>query len=113
MAEAPSSVLQLVEQKLGHPVVEREISGTVGTTAAGLVLQNPRRLGLVLYNLSAGVLFVRPRREASSTNGLRVAAGGFRSWWWEEDFTFQAQRLSIIGDGANLAYYGIEYLIRG
>lgn len=107
------SVYDLVAQELGYPVTEVETDTTVGLTVAELMGQNPRRLAFVIVNLSTGNLFVRPRGQASSTAGIRIASAGTLSVWYKEDYTLPAQRWSIVGDAAGLAYTLIELIMEG
>lgn len=107
----PSNIQELIDREMGFPTTEAETVGTVGTTVAQLVDNNPRRIQLIIQNLSTGALFIGLDRATSSTRGVRIATGGFRSVWYKEDHTLPARGWFVIGDGAGLAYYVLEVLM--
>lgn len=93
--------------------VEREATLTsIGVTADQLFRANPSRGWLYIGNLSANTLFARPTRTATTISGFRIASGGFRLLWWEEDYELPTLEWSIIADGAGSALYAVEILFQ-
>lgn len=107
----PQSVQDLIDREFGFPTTEAETATTVGTAVAQLVSNNPKRVALVVVNLSTGALFIGLDRATSSTRGLRLATGGSVSMNYNDDFTLPAREWFIIGDGAGLAFYALEVLM--
>jgi len=104
----PLDVHDLVERELGVQVQEEEVATTVGATDAQLFTQNPKRVAFLVTNLSAGVIFIRPKATASSTTGIRLSPNGGQAYiFWREDLTLPAKEWRIIGDGAGLAFYAL------
>jgi len=62
---------------------------TAAVAAAGnLILRNnPDRVGFIIINLSANIVYISPLPGVLATAGIRLAAGGdWRSFVWDEDF---------------------------
>lgn len=93
--------------------VEREPTLTsIGVTADRLVTANPSRGWLLVVNTSAGAIYLRPTRQPTTTLGIRIATGGYRLFWWEEDYTLPTLEWNIIGDAAGLTFYALEVLFQ-
>lgn len=58
----------------GTPTTPRLTSATVGTTASRIVLNNPRRVKLLLLNLGAVDVFVSFTSDVSTSSGLKLVA---------------------------------------
>lgn len=62
----------------GGPTTPKLTSTTVGTTASRIVLNNPRRVKLVLLNLGASDVYVSFDSSVTTSAGIKlVAATGF------------------------------------
>ena len=98
----------IVDQLYGTSTSHRIGSTTsVGTSVAELVIASPRRLSLIVQNLhSSNSLYILPSDEAvSSTRGLRIAAGGFRSFTLREDFILPSLSWWAIASGASTSVF--------
>lgn len=110
----PKSVHELIAQKWGVRTTEREdnVTAAVGTASELIARDDPTRLALLVVNLSGNTLFVRPRKPASTTIGIRISPnGGALSSNWEDDFTLPAKDWNAIAGGAASAIYVLEILI--
>ena len=58
----------------GTPTTPRLTSATVGTTASRIVVNNPRRVKLLLLNLGAVDVFVSFSSDVSTSSGLKLVA---------------------------------------
>lgn len=105
------NVRELVQERLGAVTAERSSIGTVGTTAARLVTNNPRRLLLVVTNLSTGTLYVDVTPGVSSTRGIAINPAISVSFAWFEDFTLPTREWYAVGSAADLAYSVLEQLM--
>lgn len=63
----------------------------LGAAPLMILANNPNRLGAVIVNLSANVVYIGLTNEVSATNGIRLNAnGGQASLIWDEDFQMTA-----------------------
>jgi hypothetical protein len=73
---------------------------------------NPRRIGLVVMNLSTNGIYVRPQMEASATAGIAlVAGGGSLSMNCIEDFHLPALEWHAVASGGGSAIYSVGIVI--
>ncbi len=78
-----------IEREVGVPTVPTfdPDTASVGVTVVRIAPADSNRLGLLIVNLSAGAVFVKPRRDVASTSGIRLAPnGGSLTLVWREDF---------------------------
>lgn len=83
------SVHDLVADRFGVRTRVNEVVGAQAPTASAVLLRdNPMRYAFVVQNLGADPVFMRPRRAASATAGIRLGAnGGSISFSVDEDFS--------------------------
>ena len=85
----PRSLDELIAQRFGFrttPVVNPLVS-SVGTSVVAIAPNNPRRVALIVMNLSATAnLFVLPERTVSTTKAIVIGPMTGQSFIWDEDF---------------------------
>ena len=83
------------------------------TTADRVIAkQNPKRLGLVVVNLSANIVYIRPIAAASATEAIQLnASGGMVSMNVHDDFVLPTMEWHGLGAAVNLAILVIEVCI--
>lgn len=105
------NVQDLLLARFGLQTFDRETSAQAGVAASQLMRQNPYRLGFVLVNMSIGNnLYIRPRRPPSSTVGIPLGPGEWRSMIYDEDFSLVNQEWFIIASAAASDFYLLEVL---
>jgi hypothetical protein len=65
-----------LERRFGGMLREVPADVTVGTSSAEAVGRDPERVFLLVVNLSANDVFIRPNGPASSTSGIRLEPNG-------------------------------------
>ena len=108
-----TSVYELIEAKLGVRVDFRfgEIS-SVGTASVVAARNDPGRVALVIVNLSANTITVRPVNPATTTQGIRLGAnGGAVAQNWQDDLILPALVWNAIASGANSDIFIVEAII--
>lgn len=86
---------------------------SVGTTLEELVMANPKRVSLTIFNTHASnTLYFKEGREVSATNGIPVYSGGNVGITLRDDGEYVKERFVIIADGASTTYVVVEGLIR-
>ena len=90
--------------------VENPLNVTsLGATAQKLLSNNPNRLGFVIVNLSANIVYIGLENSVSSTKGIRLDAnGGSSGCIWDEDFDMTAWAWWAVASGAASAIYVLE-----
>ena len=107
-----TTLRDLLIKELGVETYERETSATAGVNSSQLLRQNGSRIAFVYMNLSTGDTHrIRPRKRASTTEGLIVGPGEWRSFLYREDFTLVGQEWHVISSAAGSAYYMLELLL--
>ena len=108
------TIRDLLEARLGTrftPFTNRVVS-SVGTSVIQVLRQDPSRVGFVIVNLSANVIFLTPIGTPSSSLGIRLGpSGGSVTTWWEEDGESIAWEWRGVADAAASAIYTLEYVI--
>lgn len=99
----------LLERRFG--VKTRGVRDPLGVSPIGvdpvIVLpNNPNRLGFIVMNLSANVVYFDLEQDVSATPGAEVglrmdANGGFVSMIWDEDFQMTAWAWWAVSAGAD------------
>ena len=86
---------------------ENPVVSSVGVTDLVLVKNNPRRIALVIINLSGNTLYVRPGSSpASATAGMvLVSGGGSLTMDVTSDFILPAREWHAVATGAASAVY--------
>lgn len=113
VTDRPRSVYELIEQKLGVKVDYRfGETAQIGTSTAVLARNDPGRAALVIVNLSANTITVRPVNPATTTQGIVLAAsGGSVSMNWQDDLILPALVWNGISSGANSDVFVVEAII--
>lgn len=109
-----ASVYELVAREFGVEVdvVDSRDATSVGTTDVIVARNDPRRVGLIVVNLSANVVYLRPLQPASTTTGIRLTSnGGTVLMNWRADMVMPALEWHGIADGAGSAIFVLEVLI--
>ena len=84
------STHDLISMELGSPSrsAENREATTMGAVAVLVARNDSTRLALVITNLGATAVFIRPVRNATSTTGFRLGPnGGFMSLNWKDDYS--------------------------
>lgn len=109
MLEDPvKSVYDLIARQYGAKVAIEDPTTnlSIGTSDLIILQNNPRRLSFVIINLSANVIYVRPRNVSSATTGIRLApTGGSLAVNWSEDLHLPALEWHALASGATSAIY--------
>lgn len=80
-----------------------DLSGSVGTTAARLVLENPSRSWLAIYNLSGNNLFLGMQLPVSATQAfVRIQPAAYYEFV-ERDTPWKGA-IYLVADGASSSY---------
>ena len=84
----------------------------VDTTDVVILKNNPRRIGMVVINLSANSVYIRPQMTASANAGIAlVASGGSVSMNCIEDFHLPSLEWHAVASGAGSAIYTVGIVI--
>jgi len=103
----------LLHERLGIQTrnAESPVGSVVGVASALLLPNNPDRVGLVIVNLSANIIYISPRDPAAAAAGIRLDAnGGWRSLIWDEDMELVAHDWYAIATGALSAIFWSEQI---
>jgi len=115
MLDKVNSVYELIAKEYGISIAieDPSINLSIGTTSLIIAQNNPRRLGLVIINLSTNVLYVKPGGSATTTSGIRLAAsGGSVSVNFITDLHLPALEWQAIASGAASAIYITSVVIK-
>ncbi|MAH48062.1 hypothetical protein CMI37_19725 [Candidatus Pacearchaeota archaeon] len=86
---------------------------SIGTSDLIIAQTNPRRIALVIVNLSSNIVYIKPKAPASSTSGIRLApSGGSVSMNFTTDLHLPAQEWHAIASGAGSAIYITSVVLR-
>jgi len=103
------SVYELLERQYGVKLdfEENPVTASVGVTDAVILKNNPRRIALVIINLSANTVYIRPGvLAASATAGIvLIPSGGSVTLNCQEDFHLPALEWHAVASGAASAIY--------
>lgn len=107
-----ANLAQVIEKAWGVGRVEPRLdpaTATLGTTAAVVLPNNPKRLAALIVNLSLNAVFLKPLGPPSATSGVRLApSGGTFSLIWSEDFHLVGYEWQGVADAAGSAILTIE-----
>ena len=85
----------------------------IDTTDKVILKLNPRRVALMVMNLAANAVFIRPIDAATTSIGVRLDPnGGTMSLNWRDDFNMSAMEWHGISGTANQVFISIEVLLR-
>jgi hypothetical protein len=108
------SAQEVIENKYGIKLTVREnpLVSSLGTTSVQICLNNPRRMSLIVINLSANTVYVRPSFAASSSAGIVLSPnGGYLSLNAEDDYILQTLEWWGVASAASSAILVIESFI--
>ncbi len=111
-----STVIDLIRREFGVGVgVNPNPERTSATTAVNLLFRsNPRRLGIIVYNLTTSGLWVGPFLDLAATKGFRVAAnGGSLQAIWREDYILPTLDWYCLSDAVDQAILSYELVMIG
>ena len=109
------SVYELIAKQYGADVSIEDLSLnlSIGTTDLIIAANDPKVVAMVVINLSANVLYLRPVGVASATAGIRLAAaGGSLSMGFQTDSHLPSLEWHALASGAASAIYGFRVRLR-
>ena len=112
------TIQDLLEAQLGTSFIERENPegiDNIDTAVKDILRPDPSRVAFLFVNLSStDAIFLRPSGAATTSNGVRVPAGGSAFTSWREDGTTPAKGWSALTEtNNNQAFYLLTYSIPG
>jgi len=91
---------------------ENPLVDEVGVAVTRLLPMNPRRVGLVIINLSANNVYIAPSNQVGADHGIwLVPNGGSISLVWDRDFELCTLEWFGLAAAANSDIYVLEYTI--
>jgi len=85
---------------------ENPLITSVGVTPLQIVNNNPRRLGLIIINLSANIIYLSRTPSVSATNGIVLSSGGGNvAMTFEDDYVLPAKEWWVVASGGASAIY--------
>jgi len=101
-----NSLHDLLRATYGIDTIDEEKTELVGTTVSAVLNNDPQRMGVIMYNLSANTIHVSTRADVSSTKGFALIGNGSGlAFNWEHDGILITRRWHAIATGANSALY--------
>ena len=109
------SVYELLAQQWGANLdfEENPVTASVGVTDVVILKNNPRRLALIIINLSANTVYVRPgSNAASATAGIvLISGGGSLTMDPISDFNLASLEWHAIASGAASSIYVLGLIV--
>ena len=105
------SAIDLLQEEFGttFEVHENPVTASVGITSVQFLQASGNRLAFVVINLSANVVYIRPKLDATTSIGIRLdPSGGWRSCYYKEDFLLPTMDWFAIATGAASTIYVLE-----
>lgn len=105
------SVQEVLLERYGLRVTTRKSADNfeMGLAIAQIVPSNPRRLSLIMINLSANSIWIAPETFVAPAHGIMlVPNGGTFILNYREDLTLASHAWAGIADGANSDMYWLE-----
>ena len=97
---------KLKTRSLVNPLV-----AAVGVAAIPVLLNHPDRVGFVMVNLSANIIYISPLDTVAATAAIRLDPnGGAVSLVWDEDFELVSHEWYGIATGAASAVFVSEII---
>lgn len=109
------NLADLIQTRFGFATeaADNRSVSSLGTSAATVLRNDPRRVAATIINLGAVAVYLSPTNDVSSTKGIRLAPnGGQLTLNWEEDFDVVAWEWFGIADAAATSVYTLEVLSR-
>ncbi len=89
------------------------VTNTVGVTPVVVLTNNPDRLSVLVVNLSAVGVYLKPAPNVSASSGVKLNAnGGTFSLLWEEDFHLTGYEWWAIAEAAGASILVVEVQAR-
>jgi hypothetical protein len=89
------------------------VTNTVGATAVLIAPNNPNRLELLMINLSALTVWVKPKNDVSASSGLVLGPnGGYVEFDWDDDYDLVGYEWWAIASGAGASILTMEIVAR-
>ena len=113
--ESINSVYDLISNEYNVLVsaADPTVNLSVGTSDVIIAKNNPRRLSLVIINLSTNVVYVKPGGIATTTSGIRLTpSGGSVSLNWRSDMHLPSLEWHAIASGAASTIYITSVIVR-
>jgi len=107
------SLADLIQGKFGIKTrpIENPVVAAVAAASIPIALSHPDRVALVIINLSANLVYIRPGPGAAAATGIVLAAnGGWRSFVWDEDFELVGRDWYGIAPAGASAIYVLEMI---
>jgi len=91
------------------------LTNSVGVTAVKILSNNPKRMSVLIQNLSANTVYIGLKPDVSNTNGILLAAnGGSITLQYDKDFQLVTNEMYAIASGAASSILVLENnIIRG
>ena len=100
---------QYTEDQLGGPCVENESTPLATTTSSVAIDGNGDRVGLLIINIGAQIVYIALGPNVSAANGIQLAAGGgVASFNVRDDFTLPTRRWYMLSGAATSQMYVLE-----
>ena len=109
------SVYDLISREFAADVRLEEPSDnlSIGTNSLEITKNDPKRLSLVVINLSSNVVYIRPNKPATTSIGIRLAAsGGSISMDWKSDLLLPSLSWHAIASGSSSVIYLTAVVLR-
>lgn len=103
----------LIAQEVGARARAEEDALTTTVTTAGVQVlrDNPLRLGFVVINLGSYAVYLRPRRPATTSAGIRlVSNGGSLSVLWRDDLVLPGLDWWAISESGDSTIYLVSII---
>jgi len=82
------------------------LTASVAVTATRVLIDNPRRLSVVIVNTGANPVYIAPDNQVSTSRGIYLAAGGgSMALKWTDDFESVSSERWAIGSGGVSTLY--------
>ena len=107
------SLFQMIEALFGIRTVHHEnpVTDNVDIAVTNILSGNPRRVGFVVFNLSANTIFIAPSNIVSATRGIYLAPnGGSASLVWDRDFEIICMPWYAAASADTSVVYILEYI---
>lgn len=108
------NALNIIAERFGQNADGREITDntSIGVTSARIAPKNPTRVALIVMNLSANDVYVRPTRDATTSAGVLLKPnGGSFVTVLDEDLVLPTFDWFAVASGASSTIYVLEVVL--
>ena len=93
-------------------IILNRTADKVGTAATKIATNNPKRVGLSIFNLSSIDMYVSPKNDVSTVKGIYLPPnGGNVVFIWRDDFELVANEFHAIALAADADVLVVEVVI--